>query len=381
MPEIMDKKRFLSRFAVCLVFILTVMFSIRLFFGTEKNELVSVEGRSFEKAVVTRIIYDNLQEGGIRSGEQTIMVRMRSGKFKGEELKASSSEGNLFGAVCRPGMKVIVIVSASENGQLVSVYAKDRSSAIYSYIALFFGLLILIGGKKGLKSILGLIYTIFCIVFLYLPLIYKGVSPFFAAILIAAVTTVMTMYLIGGAGKKTSAAILSTVAGVLASGLSAWLFGKASDIDGYNVSNIETLLYLGQNTDIRIGELLFSAILIASLGAVMDVAMSIASTTEELRRKNPLLNGSELFLSALKVGRDMMGTMSNTLILAFVGGSLSVLVIDYAYDLPYLQLLNSYEIGIEVMQGISGSIGVILTVPFAAAISAAFLKKEDFCNS
>ncbi len=155
------------------------------------------------------------------------------------------------------------------------------------------------------------------------------------------------------------------------------MFGYFADIDGYNVSNIETLIYVGQNTKIQIGGLLFAGILIASLGAVMDVAMSVSSAINEINDKSPGLSWSELFRSGLNVGRDMMGTMSNTLILAFVGGSLSTLVINYAYDLPFLQIINSYSIGIEIMQGIAGSLGVILTVPSAAAITSLLLKRKS----
>ena len=143
------------------------------------------------------------------------------------------------------------------------------------------------------------------------------------------------------------------------------------------MSNIETLSYVGQLTDIKIGGLLFSGILIASLGAVMDVAMSVSSAISEIHDKAPELSSLELFKSGMNVGRDMMGTMSNTLILAFVGSAVSELVINYAYNLPFRQIINSYNIGIEIMQGVSGSIGVILTVPAVAAITA-FLCNRKF---
>ena len=138
----------------------------------------------------------------------------------------------------------------------------------------------------------------------------------------------------------------------------------------HNVSNIETLSYVGQITNIQIGGLLFSGILIASLGAVMDVAMSVSSAISEIHDKAPQLGCFELFKSGMNVGRDMMGTMSNTLILAFVGSAVSELVINYAYNLPFRQIINSYNIGIEIMQGVSGSIGVILTVPAVAVVTA-----------
>ena len=201
-------------------------------------------------------------------------------------------------------------------------------------------------------------------------MIYRGCSPFWSAVFVCVITTIVTMYLIGGVSVKSAASVIGTTAGVVTAGIAASLFGLSADIDGYNVSNIETLVYVGQNTKIQIGSLLFAGILIASLGAVMDVAMSVSSAICEIDAKTGNLTWTELFKSGLHVGRDMMGTMSNTLILAFAGGSISVLVLDYAYNLPLRQIINSYSIGIEIMQGIAGSIGVILTVPTTAFMAA-----------
>ena len=111
-------------------------------------------------------------------------------------------------------------------------------------------------------------------------------------------------------------------------------------------------------------------ILIASLGAVMDVAMSISSTIEEISYQNPELGIKGLFFSGMRVGKDMMGTMSNTLILAFAGGSINTLVFIYAYNYEYLQMINMFDIGIEIIQGVASSMGVILTVPICSFLSA-----------
>ena len=145
---------------------------------------------------------------------------------------------------------------------------------------------------------------------------------------------------------------------------------KSSRDHRYNVSDIEALNYVGQNTKIKIGELLFAGIIISALGAVMDVGMSIASTIQEIYETDKTLSMKRLFVSGINVGRDMMGTMTNTLIFAYVGGAMTTLVINYAYDLSYRQLANSYVIGIEIMQGLSGSLGVVLTVPITALIAS-----------
>ncbi len=375
----MSKHRILSVISIVAVVILCVIFYMYNE-SIEKEPLVSTEGRTFQKAVVTEIVQDNLQEGGVRSGYQTIMVELLTGDLKGQTLEATSSDGNLFGAVCTVGMKVVVIVSTTENGSTISVYSQDREAANYIFIAVFLLLICAIGGRAGVKSVIGLVFTCLTLLFLFLPMLYVGVSPFLAAVLVSALTTTVSMYFIGGASKKTVSAIIGTVIGVCMSGLTAYIYGKAAGISGYNVSDIETLLFVAQNTEIQVGGLLFAGILISSLGAVMDVAMSISSTICEIHEKNLELGSGELFKSGMRVGRDMMGTMSNTLILAFIGGSLSVLLTNYAYVLPYLQVINSPTIGIEIMQGISGSMGVILTVPCVSFISAVlFGRRETKC--
>lgn len=147
-----------------------------------------------------------------------------------------------------------------------------------------------------------------------------------------------------------------------------------TDISGYNVSAIESLIYVRDQTGIEVGQLLFAGILIASLGAVMDVAMSISSTIEEISYQNPELGIKGLFFSGMRVGKDMMGTMSNTLILAFTGSSLNTMIMIYAYSYPYNQMVNMYSIGIELLRGISGTIGIILAVPFVSLIGSLYLK-------
>jgi len=371
----LNQKKIIRFLIIFLLFIAFAIF-VNNYKDVEKTEMVSTTGRTFEKAVVTEIIADNLQENEVRAGNQTVNVKLLSGDLKGHIMAATSSDGNLYGAVCKVGTKVIVILSTAGDNSLASVYSIDREFPVYIFIAIFILVLCLIGGKNGIKSAVALAFTVGSIFYLFLPMIYRGVSPFLAAVIVAIITTIVTMYLIGGLTIKTVSAILGTIVGVLVAGIAAYVFGKCANISGNNVSNIDTLIFVGQNTKIQISGLLFAGVIIASLGAVMDIAISISSTINEIHERNPEIASKELFLSGMNVGKDMMGTMSNTLILAFTGGSLSILVINYAYNLEYMQMINSYSIGIEIMQGIAGSLGVILTVPFVSLISALFMVKK-----
>ena len=363
-----------------LIYILLVcVFAIFVFKlnQTEKTELVVRTGQTFEKAEVTEILQDNLDSNGTRVGEQKVRVKMLTGARKGEELDITSSSGYLFGAACKVGMKVIVMQSVAGETTIASVYSRDREWVIYIFALLYLLALCVIGGKQGIKGCLGLIFTFFCVIFVYLPLVYLRFSPFWAAVFICFLTTLVTMYLIGGPTKKTCAATLGTLAGVVLAGLSAWCFSKASGISGYNVSDIETLMTLWNTNRIQVGGLLFSGLLISCLGAVMDVAMSISSAIDEIYKQNNSLTRKELFKAGMRVGRDMMGTDSNTLILAFAGSSVSTLLLDYAYDLPYQQIINSNNIGIAIMQGLAGSFGIVLSVPLTVLICTVLFHKNE----
>ena len=356
--------RYLIYFLFVLVF---AVFVIRLN-QVEKTELVVRTGQTFEKAEVTEILQDNLDSGGTRVGEQKVRVHMLTGVRKGEELDITSSSGYLFGAACEVGMKVIVMQSVAGDTTIASVYTQDREMVIYIFALLYLLALCLIGGKQGLKGCLGLVFTFFCVIFVYLPMVYLKFSPFWVAVFVCFITTLVTMYLIGGPTRKTIAATLGTLAGVVLAGISAWCFSKASGISGYNVSDIETLMTLWNTNRIQVGALLFSGLLISCLGAVMDVAMSVSSAIDEIYKQNDSLTRRELFKAGMRVGRDMMGTDSNTLILAFAGSSVSTLLLDYAYDLPYQQIINSNNIGIAIMQGLAGSFGIVLSVPLTVLI-------------
>lgn len=343
----------------------------------DKVALVSREGQTFEKGVVTEILQDNVQPDGSRVGEQVVRVLMKTGELKGREIETTSSSGFLFGAPCTVGMKVVVMQSLAGDTVVSSVYAQDREFQILAFAALYLLALCLIGGWQGAKGALGLVFTFGCILWVYLPLVYRGWSPFWSAVLVCAVTAVVTLWLVGGPTRKTLVATAGTVAGVVMAGVAASLFSLATGITGWNVSDIESLMTLWSTADIQVGGLLFSGLLISSLGATMDVAMSIASSMAEVQAQTPDISRRALFQAGMRVGRDMMGTDSNTLILAFAGGSVSMLVLDYAYDLPWLQIINSNNIGIAVMQGLAGSFGVVLSVPVTVALAMLLYVRPD----
>ncbi|WP_196592713.1 YibE/F family protein [Pectinatus sottacetonis] len=360
-------RKFLYRFLLIILLAITAL-NIYTYGQVKRPHLVNTNGRTFEKASVIKILRDNIQENGSRIGDQIVLLKLNNGNI----IKANCPNGMLFGTICHPNMEVVVISSYIGNTAIHTVYSMDRSKPLFLFIGVFLLLLCLIGGRKGIKSSIALIFTFTCFIFLFFPMLMHGVRPIMAAVLTSFIILISTIYLINGPTIKSLVAVAASFCGISTACIAALLFGWSASLSGYNVSNIESLLFIEQNTPINVGELLFAGILFASLGAVMDIAMDISSAVFELSRHNKGMTPYTLFTSGMNVGRDVMGTMSSTLILAFFGSSLGMWVLDYVYALPYLQLINSNAIGIELMQGLSGSFGVILTVPITAVFSAWF---------
>jgi uncharacterized membrane protein len=209
-----------------------------------------------------------------------------------------------------------------------------------------------------------------------LPLTLKGVSPVPLTIAIVFITSAVCFLLIGGVQKKTIAAALGSLAGVVIAALLGEIAAKIGGVTTFQMDEAEALLLLKSNFDIRLRGLFISGILIAAMGAVMDIAMSISSAVEEIHLANGKLGFKDLFTSGMKIGRDAMGTMANTLVLAYVGGSLNMMVLIYSYGVSFNQLMNTDFVIIEIIRAIAGSVGIIGTVPCVSAIAARLYSKK-----
>lgn len=337
----------------------------------------------FVPARVTDVLYDDAEPDYVRSegrrlGKQELKIEILGGVHKGEILQLTNYLSALANVDVHTGGRIIVRIDTNEKGILYAVmYNYDRSMVLGVFILVFMLLLVAIGGKKGAKALLGLIFTLVCIWFILMPLMMRGFNSILITSVIAVVTTTVSMLLLDGFTRKAVSAVLGCTAGVAAAGIIAALVGYLTPFNGFNMSDAESLILNVTDKGMKISGLLVSGVLIAALGAVMDVAMSIASSVNELYTLNHDLSLGKLFVSGMNIGRDAMGTMANTLILAFVGSSLNTLILTRAYDIPFIQLINSDYIGVEVIQGVAGSIGIILTVPLVAFISSWLMTRRN----
>ncbi len=335
----------------------------------------------FSRATATEILDEDIGEDtwteGRRIGVQLVTFEIQGGEHDGKSLSAVHHVSAYSNIDIEVGTSVILRLDYDENDELyiVTVNSYDRMLVLGGLVLLFAVLLVWLGGKKGVGALLGLVYTGFALWSIFIPLISRGVSPILAAVGLVAIATTGTLILLNGISKKTACAIIGCVGGVTIAGVCAYVVGVLTPINGFNMAEAEELILRGTDGGLKISGLLVSGILVAALGAVMDVSMTITSAIFEMKENSPTLTQKQLTKSGMNIGKDAMGTMANTLILAFAGASLNTLILFRIFDYPSLQVLNSDLIAIELIQGLSGSIGIVLTVPLVSYLGGKMASK------
>lgn len=359
-----------------------VGFSIWLNRPVEGEVPTSASQMVYEKAVVTAVLeddaapdYDNAE--GRRVGTQELEICIQTGAHKDEIMSLTNHMSALFNVDLEKGDQVIVRLMTDEDGSYyASLFNYNRGMVLGIFVLLFFILLIALGGKKGLGALLGLLFTLGSIWFILIPCLIRGIPAIAVTVGIVATAAAGSLIFLNGFSIKTLCAVLGCFIGVVVAGGIAALMGNITPINGFNMPEAENLLLYGADKGMKISGLLVCGLLISALGAVMDVALGITSSVWELHEQNPSLTAKKLFRSGMHIGRDAMGTMANTLILAFAGSSLNMLILVQTYDIPFIQLINTDYICIEIIQSIAGAMGILLTVPIVAFISAWLMARE-----
>ncbi len=360
------------------VIVLAILAGIAMWINrANENETTPDSGRLvYAPAKVTAVLSDNAQEDfenaeGRRVGDQELEIQILSGDHKDEIMTVTNYMSALFNVDVQQGDRIIVRIMTDENGSYyASVFNYDRGIVLGGFLLIFFILLATLGGKKGLGALAGLLLTLGCIWFILIPCLLRGVPAIPVTIVVSAVSAAAGLIFLNGYSKKTFCAVCGCVGGVLVSGIAAAVVGSLSPMNGFNMQEAENLILYGADQGLKVSGLLVCGVLISALGAVMDVALGIASSVWEMKEQNPDASVGSLFRSGMQIGKDAMGTMANTLILAFAGSSLNMLILVQTYNIPFLQLINTDSIALEVVQSVAGSIGILLTVPLVAFISA-----------
>lgn len=339
------------------------------------NTLLDTYGRIIEakepKEVKTGTVTDKVQE---------VKVEITEGEYIGEEFSTTYTlsydiEGKIIAYELDVGDKVLVQLSEDSEGNVTAtVQDVVRSGYIIGMFGVFLLSIVLIGGKKGIKAILGLLYTIVLIYLIMIKGIFKGDNAIMSSIGTSILVIFGTFIIIGGFNKKITTAAIGTIGGVVSAGIMALIFNHLAKMSGACEDAIQLSVSMSTiNFDFR--DLLFAGIIVSALGACMDVGMSIASSLDEIKMKKSDITWQELLKSGMNIGRDVIGTMTNTLILAYVGGSLTLILLFMACNMNIIEILNKETIAEQLISAIAGSLGVIYTVPITSIIYA-FLNKD-----
>ncbi|MCD8145644.1 MAG: YibE/F family protein [Oscillospiraceae bacterium] len=329
----------------------------------------------YVKARVLSVDEENLTEDELEAGRyigtQELTLRILTGDSKGEVITMTNYMSRTINVRCREGQTILICADIPDNAEpYYTIYNYDRSPAVLAILLIFAAAVLLIGRKQGLLSILGLTYTVFFIILFLVQAVFHGFSAVGTTAVTILCTCLASLLLLTGFTRKTVVGVLGTLLGVLISGVAFLAFSQMLHLSGYNSESAESLLLIVQTTGLELKPLLAVCVLITALGAVMDVAVSVSSALYEIVSLNPDITRRALIASGMNIGRDMIGTMTNTLILAYTGTALPTMLLLLGYGYQFNQLISSDYLAIELSSGIASTIGVVMTVPLASVIAA-----------
>lgn len=322
-----------------------------------------------------------IDTGLVRSGEQRCQLEIVSGKFKGKTaegvnmLNGSLEQDKLF----REGDRAQVVVSYNADEILmVTMIDHDRIPMELVMGAIFILFLILFAGRTGVRAVLSFFLTVLAIWKLLVPLYLKGYNPIWTGLVFTLLLSVLIIALVYGFDRRCISAVSGTFLGILVTCLLGSLFTDLFQIHGAVMSSSESLLYAGYQ-DLNLTRIFMASIFIGASGALMDLSVDITSAVHEVVEKRPDIGWKEAVRSGMNVGRSAMGTMTTTLLLAYSGGYIALLMIFMAQGTPLVNILNYKHVAAEMVHTVIGSFGLVTVAPFTALCAGVLLsqKKKD----
>lgn len=351
-----------------LLFIIISFLLIIPVFANEPNILPS------EIGIIKSVKYIDTNDN-IAQTKQVVKAQLKTGEFKNEEIELENVlTGNPYYDIhLKKGTKVILHAEENEGEVVYSIEDIKRSGTLLWLSILFCGLLIYVGKKKGTFSLISIGLTVFLISNCLSPMILLGINPVAGSLIICTLSTALTMYLVGGFNAKSTSAIFGAVLSLVFAGILSAITVYTAHLTGF--TNENSMYLYASHPELDFLHLTIATIMLATLGAVMDVAMSIASTINEIYETDNTKSVKELFQSGMNVGRDIIGTMANTLILVYLGGSLPLLLLVSNIDLQ--KFINLNQVVTEIASALIGSIAIVICVPFTAIVTALLIYKSS----
>lgn len=250
-----------------------------------------------------------------------------------------------------------------------------RRTPMVWLLVLFLILSVLIGGKHGVRSLVSLGISFLIIVLFILPQIGAGRNPAFIAIVGGTGIALLSFYVSHGVNKKTTAAIVGTMFSFIVTALISQVFISWAHLSGFSADE-SLFLQIAKGDLVNIQGLVLASIIIGALGVLDDVTISQASIVQELKYADPSLTGSQLFIRAMRVGRDHIASLINTLVLVYTAGALPLLLLYIDSSISFSQFINYEIVAEEVIRTLAASIGLILAVPLTTLIAVRYVNAE-----
>lgn len=329
------------------------------------------------KAQVIEVVSEELREvvgTNTRTTFQVLRVEILEGNQKGAELTVENDYIQL-----REGETFYLLITTRSTGEVVYTVSEPyRLNQIYFYTILFIVLVLIFGGMQGIRGLLSLAGSLLLIFYILLPQLLAGYSPVLVSMYVSALIIVVGSYITHGFNRTTSSAVIGMIITVVITGTLAYVAVDATRLTGFAS---EEAVYLNLNTDgkIDMSGLLLGAIMIGLLGVLYDAAISQSITVEELIRAAPQMSKRKLFERAMRVGREHIGALIDTLAIAYVGAALPLLLWFYSSSTStFASIINREEFATEIIRTLIGSTGLILAVPITSFIAVIMLKRKGY---
>jgi uncharacterized membrane protein len=366
-------------YLIIITTILFIIFTVVKVYSNNKssNEIVTSKNADEVYGKITNM-ESNSKNNNKDSHSFNVDIKILSGKFKGKIITIPnlvvgfiSNSQNNNQEYAKVGDEVLVNLNQDAYGNIKDAYIYEivRYKGLYKLCLVFIILLISFGGIKGFKSIVTLFITGFAVIKILIPLILNGYNAILTTAIICILLIIINLIIINGYNKKTLSAIIGTSGGVLIAGLIAIFLNSVIRVNGFTDEEIQSMINITQNQNINLTGIYFAGLIMGALGAVMDVSMSIASAVYEIKAIRPKISIIELIKSGMNVGKDIMGTMTNTLILAYVGGSMYMIIMIAPYISTFSTVINQDIIAAEILKTLAGSIGLIIAIPLTVIVS------------
>ena len=361
-----------------IVVLIMIVVNISLFFvptGFEDKYNQSIRS----KALVLSVDDSHIEQRGIvKTGVETVKVRILNGQFKGREVSAPNElKGQLeLDKMFKKGDKALVVIH-HQGKELVFVNIIDhyRINIEAILFVIFIIILIAFAGITGFKTVLSFIFTVLTIWKILIPLFLKGYDPVIVALIITTIIMLVTTHLVGGLNKKSLVAFLGAFIGMCTTCILALVFGKAFNLHGAIMPFSESLLYSGY-ANLNLTKIFLSGIFIASSGALMDVTMDISASVYELVQINPEISSGKAIKAGFSVAKAVIGTMATTLLLAYSGGYTAMLMVFMAQGTPVMNIINMTYVSAEILHTLIGSFGLVLVAPITAILAGVMFVKK-----